>query len=126
FSMILLAGFGLLALVLAAVGIYSVVAYSVAGRTREIGLRVALGARRGGVLGLVFRQGFAIVAVGLLAGGVGALAAARVLRAQVYEVSATDPFTLLVVLGLLAAVAAAAILPPAVRAARVAPVEVLR
>jgi len=126
FSMVLLVAFGLLALTLVAVGIYGVIAYSVAGRTREIGVRLALGARPAGVLGLVFRQGFAIVAIGLAAGGAGALAATRVLRTQLYEISPSDPFTLAAVMALLGGVAALAIWLPARRAARIAPMEALR
>jgi predicted permease len=126
FSMILLAAFGALALALAAVGIYGVIAFSVAGRTREIGVRMALGARPRGVLGLVFRQGFGIVAVGLVAGTLGALIATRVLRTQLYGVTPTDPVSLLLALVVLTGVAAAAIGIPARRAARVAPMEALR
>jgi predicted permease len=126
FSMVLLAAFGALALILATVGIYGVIAYSVAGRTREMGLRLALGARPAGVLGLVFRQGFAIVAIGLAAGGAGAIAATRVLRTQLYEISPWDPPTLAAVIALLGGVAAVAIWLPARRAARVAPMEALR
>jgi ABC-type antimicrobial peptide transport system permease subunit len=126
FSMILLAAFGALALALAAVGIYGVIAFSVAGRTREIGVRMALGARPRGVLGLVFRQGFGIVAVGLVAGTLGALIATRVLRTQLYGITPTDPVSLLLALVVLTGVAAAAIGIPARRAARVAPMEALR
>jgi ABC-type antimicrobial peptide transport system permease subunit len=126
FSMVLLAAFGALALALAAVGVYGVIAYSVAGRTREIGLRMALGARPSGVLGLVFRQGFGIVGVGLLIGALGALLTTRVLSAQLYDVSPSDPGTLLAVLAVLAIVAGAAIWIPARRGARVPPMEALR
>jgi len=126
FSMVLLTAFGVLALVLAAVGIYGVIAYAVAGRTREIGVRMALGARPAGVLRLVFRQGFGMVGVGLAAGVVGALLGTRVLRAQLYGVAPGDPATLLIVLAILSGVAAAAIALPARRAARVAPMEALR
>jgi ABC-type antimicrobial peptide transport system permease subunit len=108
------------------VGIYGVIAYSVAGRTRELGLRVALGARPGAVLALVFGQGFVIVGTGLAAGIVGAVAATRVLRAQLYEVTPADPVTLLAALAVLTAAAAAAIWLPARRAARIAPMEALR
>jgi ABC-type antimicrobial peptide transport system permease subunit len=124
--MVLLAAFGVLALALATVGIYGVIAYSVAGRTRELGLRVALGARPGAVLALVFGQGFVIVGTGLAAGIVGAVAATRVLRAQLYEVTPADPVTLLAALAVLTAAAAAAIWLPARRAARIAPMEALR
>jgi predicted permease len=126
FSLALLGIFGLLATTLAAVGIYGVIAYSVAGRTREIGLRMALGARPQSVLGLVFRQGFTIVGAGLIVGALVALASTRVLRAQLYEVRHDDPATLLAVLAILAGVAAAAIWLPARRAARVTPLEALR
>jgi putative ABC transport system permease protein len=126
FSMVLLATFGALALALAAVGVYGVIAYSVAGRTREIGLRMALGARPSGVLGLVFRQGFGIVGVGLFIGALGALLTTRVLSAQLYDVSPSDPGTLLAVLAVLAIVAGAAIWIPARRGARVPPMEALR
>jgi predicted permease len=126
FSMVLLSAFGVLALILAAVGLYGVIAHTVAGRTREIGVRLALGARPAGVLGLVFRQGFAIVGPGLAIGVVGAVAATRVLQTQLYEVSASDPGTLLASAGVLGAVAAAAIWLPARRAARVHPMEALR
>jgi ABC-type antimicrobial peptide transport system permease subunit len=126
FSLTLLGAFGLLATVLAAVGTYGVIAYSVAGRTREIGLRMAVGARPGSVLGLVFRQGFAIVGAGLVVGTCVALGVTRVLRAQLYEVRPDDPVTLLAVLAILAGVAAAAIWIPARRAARVTPLDALR
>jgi putative ABC transport system permease protein len=126
FSMVLLTSFGALALLLAAVGIYGIIAQSVAGRTREIGVRLALGARPSGVLGLVFRQGFAIAGLGLAAGAVGALAATRVLRNQLFEVSTADPLTLAGAVVLLGGVAALAIWLPARRAARVAPMEALR
>jgi predicted permease len=126
FSMALLVAFGALALVLAAVGIYGVIAYTVAGRTREIGVRMALGARPRGVLGLVFRQGFGIVGAGLALGIVGALIATRVLRAQLYGVAPGDPATILGVIVILAGTAAAAIGIPARRAARIAPMEALR
>jgi predicted permease len=126
FSMVLLGAFGLLALVLAAVGVYGVIAHTVTGRTREIGVRLALGARPAGVLGLVFRQGFAIVGPGLAIGVVGAVAATRVLQTQLYEVSASDPGTLLSAAAVLGAVAAAAVWLPARRAARVHPMEALR
>jgi predicted permease len=126
FSMVLLTAFGVLALALATVGIYGVIAYSVAGRTRELGLRIALGARAGRVLALVFGQGFVIVGIGMAAGAVGAVAVTRVLRVQLYEVSPADPVTLLAALLVLTAAAATAIWLPARRAARIAPMEALR
>jgi ABC-type antimicrobial peptide transport system permease subunit len=126
FSMVLLTGFAGLALVLAGVGIYGVIAQSVAGRTREIGVRLALGARPAGVLGLVFRQGLTIAGAGLALGFAGALAATRVLRAQLFGITPSDPVTLAAAVVLLGAVAAAAVWLPARRAARVAPMEALR
>jgi predicted permease len=126
FTMVLLAAFGALALVLAAVGIYGVIAHSVAGRTREIGIRMALGARPHRVLGLVMRQGLGIVTTGLGAGLLATLVATRVLRAQLYGVTPTDPVTLAAVVALLAGVAAAATALPARRAARTHPMEALR
>jgi ABC-type antimicrobial peptide transport system permease subunit len=89
-------------------------------------MRMALGARPLNVLGLVFRQGFSIVGIGLLAGTLAALAATRVLRSQLHEVRPDDPATLLAVLAVLASVAGAAIWLPARRAARVTPLEALR
>jgi predicted permease len=126
FSMALLTAFAGLALALAGVGIYGVIAQSVAGRTREIGVRLALGARPGGVLGLVFRQGFAVAGLGLGIGVLGALATTRVLRAQLYRTSPSDPVALAGAVVLLGAAAALAVWLPARRAARVAPMEALR
>jgi ABC-type antimicrobial peptide transport system permease subunit len=126
FSMVLLGAFGLLALVLAAVGIYGLIAQAVVGRTREIGVRIALGARPGAVLALVFRQGLAIVGPGLALGIAGALAATRVLRTQLYDVSPADPAALLSAAAFLLVVAAGATWFPARRAARVDPMEALR
>jgi macrolide transport system ATP-binding/permease protein len=122
----LLGGFGLLALVLAAVGVYGVVAYSVAQRTREIGIRMALGARPGDVLTMVVRQGMVMAAAGLLAGLAGALAVTRLLESLLYEVSATDVGTYTVVSALLALVVLVACVVPAWRAAKVDPVRALR
>jgi macrolide transport system ATP-binding/permease protein len=122
----LLGGFGLLALVLAAIGVYGVVAYSVAQRTREIGIRMALGARPGDVLQMVVRQGMVLAVVGLVVGLVGAFAAMRLLESLLYDVSATDVGTYTVVSALLAAVVFVACVVPAWRAANVDPVRALR
>jgi predicted permease len=122
----LASAFGALALALAAVGLYGVVAYVARQREREIGVRVALGAPPARVLALMLRQGLAPVAAGLAAGLAGALAAARVLRALLFEVSATDPATYAAVAALLGAVAALAAYLPARRAARVDPLVALR
>jgi putative ABC transport system permease protein len=125
-TMFLMAGFAAVALLLAAVGIYGVVSYAVAQRTREIGIRVALGAQRKDVLRLVLRQGGALVAAGVAAGVVAALAATRALSSLLYGVSATDASVFALVPALLVAVALAACLVPARRATKVDPMVALR
>jgi putative ABC transport system permease protein len=122
----LLLVFGVMALVLAAAGLYGVIAYSVSRRTREIGLRMALGARRAGVLGLVMRQGLGLAAVGIGVGLAGAAAAGGVLSSLLYGIGAIDPPAFAVAAGLLVAVAALATWVPARRAARVDPIVALR
>ena len=92
--MLLLLAFGGLALVLAGVGVYGVLAYTVSQRTRELGIRVALGAHAGAVRALVLRQGLGVALVGLVLGLVGALGLSRLLRAVLYDVSPTDPLAL--------------------------------
>jgi putative ABC transport system permease protein len=126
FSMLLMVAFGVGALMLAALGLYGVTAYSVSQRTQEIGLRMALGAKRTDVLGLVFRQASRSVALGLVLGLVAALAIGRVLSTMVYEVSTRDPMTLVGVSVVLASVALLASYLPARRASRVDPVVALR
>ncbi len=123
---LLIGMFGGLALVLAAVGIYGLVSYSVAQRTHEIGIRVALGAGRGAVQRMVIGQGMGLVLLGLAAGLAGSVAVGRLIASQLYEVSATDPWTYAGVPLLLAAVALAANWVPARRATRVDPLEALR
>lgn len=118
--------FGLLGLCLAAVGLYGVISYSVAQRTREIGIRVAIGAANRQVLGLVMRQGMLLVAIGTLFGVTGAFAAAQLARGLLYGDTTLDPATMLTVIVVLTAVAALAIWVPARRAARVDPVIALR
>jgi len=125
FRTFLMTVFGLLALVLAAVGLYGVMAYSVSQRFKEIGVRMALGATRGSVLGLVFRQGAAMVGTGLVVGLIGALALSRVLQSVLFGVGAKDPAVFTAVPVVLAAVAAAAVFIPAHRAASVDPVRTL-
>ncbi len=123
---VLLGVFGALALVLTLVGIYGVMSYAVNERSHEIAIRMALGASEGRVLGMVLRQGMLLVALGLGAGLAVALLATRGLSSLLYEISATDPLTFLVVPALLAAVALAANLVPARRVTRVDPVVALR
>ncbi|HEU4631144.1 MAG TPA: ABC transporter permease [Gemmatimonadaceae bacterium] len=123
---LLLGAFAALALLLGAVGLYGVVAYQVSQRTQEIGVRVALGARTGTVLGMVLRQGLALALLGAGVGLAAALVVARLLRGFLYDVSATDPWTFATVPLVLAAVAVLATLVPARRAARVDPVRALR
>jgi putative ABC transport system permease protein len=122
----LFGAFAAAAVLLAAVGIYGVVAYGVSVRTRELGLRMALGARAGDVRRLVLRQGLAPVAAGAVVGLGGALAAARALRGLLFGVGVADPLTLGAVTALLAAVALAAIWVPARRATAVPPMTALR
>jgi putative ABC transport system permease protein len=126
FSMLLLTFFGGLALTLAAVGVYGVMAYTVSQRTRELGIRLALGARAGSVRGLVLRQGLAMALAGIILGLVGSLALTRFLTTQLFGVSPTDPVVIMTVALALAAVSVAACLVPAVRATRVDPIEALR
>ncbi|MCC6989244.1 MAG: FtsX-like permease family protein [Acidobacteria bacterium] len=123
---LLATGFGALGTLLAALGVYGVVAFSVARRTKEIGLRMALGAEPRMVLAMVLGQGFTLVAAGLVLGGGLAVAAATVLRGLLYRVSPLDPvaWTVAVAALLLAAFVANAV--PARRAMRVAPLTALR
>jgi predicted permease len=118
--------FGLLALTLAAVGLYGVMAHSVSRRTREVGLRMALGAGRRSVLGLIIGQGMKVVLGGLAAGLLAAVGVTRLISSQLYGISATDPLTFVTVTVLLTAVALLACWLPARRAARVDPMEALR
>lgn len=122
----LLSLFAALALVLAAVGIYSVVAYTVGQRTGEIGVRMALGARPRDVLRLVIGQGMRPVLLGVAAGLAGCLALGRLIQSQLYDVSASDPLMLAATCAVLVGVAAVACLLPARRATRVNPVVALR
>ena len=126
FSALLLGVFAGVALLLAAVGIYSVLSYIVRGRSREIGIRTALGAQRADVLRLVIVEGMSPALVGIAAGTIAALASAKVMRTLVFGVSASDPLTLAAVGATLALVALMASLVPAYRALRLDPVKVLR
>ncbi len=125
-SVQLLSGFAGVALLLAALGLYGVLAYNVSQRTREIGIRSALGARHGDVIGLVLRQGMKLAGLGVLLGVLSALALTRVLRNLLYEVKPTDPLTFIAVSCLLVAIALFACWLPARRAARVDPMVALR
>jgi len=126
FSALLLGLFAGVALTLAAVGIYSVLSYVVRGRTREIGIRTALGAQTRDVVRLVVVEGMTPALFGIAAGAVGALISARILAKLVFGVSASDPVTFLMVAGTLAVVALLASMIPAYRASRVDPLDVLR
>jgi putative ABC transport system permease protein len=123
---VLLAVFGVVAGLLSAVGIYGVLAYSVAARTRELGVRVALGASRMSILGLVLGEGLMLAGIGLVAGLAGALALTRTLQTLVYQVSTVDPATFAAIGGVAALVSLAACLVPAWRALRVDPILALR
>jgi putative ABC transport system permease protein len=118
--------FALLALTLAGLGIYGVMAYSVSQRTREIGIRMALGATSSSVLGLVVKQGMRLALIGLGVGLAGSLAVTRLMSSVLYGVSATDAVTFALVSALLAVVVLAACYIPARRAARVDPMIALR
>jgi putative ABC transport system permease protein len=118
--------FAVLALLLATIGLYGVVSYSVAQRTHEVGVRIALGAQRRNVLGLIVQQGLWLAAIGTGIGLICALVITRFLAALLYGVTPTDPLTLIAIPGVLLAVALLASYLPARRAARVDPVVALR
>jgi predicted permease len=122
----LVGGFALLALIIAALGVFSVLSFSVAQRTREFGIRSALGATHGAVLALVLREGIVLAGAGLLIGGLAAVGLARFVESFLLDVSAFDPLTFFGVGATLAVVAFAACWLPARGAARVAPMEALR
>ncbi|HEX9580281.1 MAG TPA: ABC transporter permease [Gemmatimonadales bacterium] len=126
FSTVLLGVFGLLALALGAVGIYGVLSFSVAGRTRELGVRMAVGARSGDVLLLVVRDGLRYAIIGMAAGLVAAFFLVRLLRDQLYAVSPTDPLAFGAAVAVLGLAVVAACYVPAQRAARVDPMVALR
>ncbi len=126
FHMLLIGLFAVMALALSTVGVYGVIAASVAGRTHELGVRVALGASGGRVIGMVMREGMALAAGGLAVGAAIALGVSRFARTLLYGVRPTDPATFVAIALLLAAASAAACYVPARRAARVDPMEALR
>jgi putative ABC transport system permease protein len=126
FAMRLLVGFSLLGSVLALIGVYSVLSLSLGSRRREIAIRMAVGAQRLDVLGLIFRQGFKLIAGGLILGTAAALALAQVLRTLLFGVEPADPVTFAAVATLFTVVALLACWLPARRAAKVDPIEALR
>jgi ABC-type antimicrobial peptide transport system permease subunit len=126
FALALIGTIAVMALLLAAVGIYGVTAFQVSQGTREIGVRIALGAQRAVVLAFVVRRAMKLVLWGALLGTAGAVVLTRTLANRLYEVSPTDPLTYVVVPLLLTAVAVAAAWGPARRAAKVDPIVALR
>ncbi|MBZ5560464.1 MAG: FtsX-like permease family protein, partial [Acidobacteriia bacterium] len=125
-QMLLLGGFAALALILASVGLYGVLSYAVTQRSRELGLRIALGASTGSVMRMVVGRGLALTAIGLTLGLGLAWMSARTLQSLLYGVTAADPATFAGVVGLLGTIALAACYLPARRASRVDPMVVLR
>jgi putative ABC transport system permease protein len=126
YSMMFLTALAVVALVLAALGVYGVLRYAVSKRTREIGIRMAMGAGGCSIVAMVLRDGLAVACAGVLAGIAGACALTRFLSTLLFGVRAIEPLTFAVVCGFLLAVAACSCLTPAIRAARLAPVEALR
>jgi ABC-type antimicrobial peptide transport system permease subunit len=125
-GVVLLAVFSALGLLLAAIGLYGVIAFAVARRTREIGIRVAIGARPASVLALVARQGFTLAVFGLLVGSLLAAGAARIVSAALYGVGPADPIAWIGAVVVLLAITGVANLLPAVRATQIDPVRALR
>ena len=125
-TMLLLSIFALVALLLAAVGIYGVIGYSVSQRTQEIGIRMALGAQRARVLRMVVGQAMTLAAVGIAVGAAGAWGLTRLMQKLLFGVEPSDPATFVAVAGVLALVAGVAASIPGLRATRVDPVIALR
>ncbi|MCI0366637.1 MAG: FtsX-like permease family protein, partial [Phycisphaerales bacterium] len=126
FTTMLLASFAFLAIALAIVGIYGVMSYMVTQRTREIGIRIALGAAREHVIRMVVRQGLALAAIGVAAGLAGAAVITRLMQGLLFGVTARDPVTYLVAAAALTFAAVAATYIPALRATHVDPLKALR
>jgi ABC-type antimicrobial peptide transport system permease subunit len=125
-AMLLLGTFAMIGLLLAATGIYGVMSYNVTQRAQEMGVRMALGAGRRDVLGIVMRQGMVLAAIGTGIGIIGALALTRAVQSQLFDVTATDAQTFIGVTVLLVLIGAVATLVPALRATRMDPVDALR
>jgi ABC-type antimicrobial peptide transport system permease subunit len=125
-AMVICGAFAVLALVLSAIGIYGVLAYAVSQRTREFGIRVALGARAGTVVGMVMGQGIRLAAIGLVLGMAGAAGLTRLMVKMLYEVKPTDPAVFAAVAVVLMAVAIVASLAPSLRVSRIEPATALR
>ncbi|MEO8373374.1 MAG: FtsX-like permease family protein [Candidatus Solibacter sp.] len=125
-TMYLIAGFAAIALILAVIGLYGVMAFSVAQRTVEIGIRQAMGARRGDILRMVLLQGMRLSLLGVVLGVVAAAAVTRLMAGMLFEVSPTDPITFAAIALLFLMVSLIACLAPAWRATRIAPVTALR
>jgi putative ABC transport system permease protein len=126
FTLVMLGIAGTMALLLGAVGLYGVIAYSVSRRTREIGIRIALGAQQNNVMRLILGEGMLVILIGLAIGLASSLALTRFLSSLLFGVTATDPITFAAVAVLLAVVALAACYIPARRAMRVDPIVALR
>ena len=126
FRTLLIGLFGGLALALAAIGLYGILAYTVAQRTGEIGLRMALGAQRIQVVHLVLRQGVVLISTGIVTGLIGALVIGRFINSLLYNVAPSDPWSLLAVSLIFGSIGLLACLIPAQRAAKVDPMEALR
>jgi ABC-type antimicrobial peptide transport system permease subunit len=126
FAMTMLGGFAGFAMILAAVGVYGVMSFLVMQGTADIAIRMALGARRGTILSLVFQRGMGLALVGIVAGFIGALGLTRVMNSLLFGVKPTDPLTFFSVVATLLFVAVSACLFPARRAMRIDPMAALR